>query len=203
MRRILIGTGNPKKREELLRLLGDLPWRLLVPSELDPPPLPPPEPGATFAENAREKALAYAAETGLWTIADDSGLEVDALGGLPGVLSARFAGPNATDADNNAKLLAELAGVPGPDRTGRYVAVVVVAAPGSVLLEARGTCEGRLLEEPVGSGGFGYDPLFLVPGCGRTFAELTEEDKCRISHRGAALWDLRRGLDRLAEEAGP
>jgi XTP/dITP diphosphohydrolase len=198
--RILIGSGNAKKKAEILHLLRDLDVALLAPSDLSPMPPPPPETGTTFEANAAEKGLAYAASTGLLVIADDSGLEVDALDGRPGVHSARYAGPDAKDADNNARLLAEMRGVPSERRTARYVSVVTLVLGDRVLLQTRGTCEGRILDSPVGAGGFGYDPLFCVPALGRTFAEITAEEKGAISHRGKALEELRARLPAVLAE---
>lgn len=148
------------------------------------------ETGTTFLENALIKARAVADLTGLVAVADDSGLVVDALGGAPGVYSARYSGPGATDAGNNAKLLEALAGVPEERRRARFVSVVAVAAPpalGGATLTAEGRWEGRVLTGPRGSGGFGYDPLFFDPELGRTAAELTPEAKNAASHRGKAL----------------
>ncbi|MCG3128114.1 MAG: dITP/XTP pyrophosphatase [Phycisphaerae bacterium] len=145
------------------------------------------ESGATFDENARLKALHYAGATGLWTLADDSGLVVDALGGAPGVHSARYAGEPRSDLANNRKLVAALADVPERERTARFVCAMALARPGEVLLESSGSVEGRLVDEPRGANGFGYDPHFLVPALGRTAAELSSEEKHTISHRGTAL----------------
>ena len=199
--RVLIGTGNLKKRNEITRILEDLDLEFVLPTDLDPAPPSPQETGDTFEENARHKALAYAATTGIWTIADDSGLVVDALDGRPGVHSARYAGEEATDEQNNDKLLAELRDVPEEERGGGYVSVIVLANPEHVLLQTRGTCRGRILRERHGDGGFGYDPLFLVQSLGRTFAELTHEEKARISHRGAALAEFRQGLPQVLQTA--
>jgi len=190
--RILIGSGNAKKKDEMERLLTPLGVTLVSPADLVAPPESPEETGATFEANAEEKALQYAEVTGLITIADDSGLCVDALEGRPGVYSARYAGENATDEANNLLLLEELRDVPEERRGAAYVSVVVVAAPGRVLLRARGSCRGHLLREGRGTGGFGYDPLFFIPGLGKTFAELTYEEKATISHRGEALSELMR-----------
>src|SRR5690606_29296348 len=128
------------------------------------------ETGATMAENALLKARAAAGHTGLWAMADDSGLEVDALDGRPGVYSARFAGPGATDADNNAKLLRLLEGVPDPRRTARFRCAIALVSPDGDEYVDEGVCEGVVAREPRGEGGFGYDPLFIVPEYGRTFA---------------------------------
>ena len=162
MTRILIGSANVKKIEELRALLAGHGVEVMTLDDLPERPPEPEETGETFEENARIKALSYARETGLWALADDSGLEVDALGGCPGVRSARYAGEGATDAMNNEKLQREMQDLPDGQRSARYVAVVVLATPDSVLLEARGECSGVILLEPRGSGGFGYDPLFFV-----------------------------------------
>lgn len=145
------------------------------------------ETGATFLENATIKARSAAEETGLWALAEDSGLQVDALHGAPGVRSARFAGEDAGDRENNAKLLAELAEIEEPRRTGRFCCVMVLAAPDGRLWSTEGTCPGRILTEPRGEGGFGYDPLFVPDGEERTFAELSSREKGALSHRGMAL----------------
>lgn len=155
------------------------------------------EDGETFSANALKKAQTAFAYTGLPSLADDSGLEVDALGGAPGVLSHRFAGPEEDDAANNAKLLALLSGRPEEARTARFRAVLaLVWGPGKQRI-VEGTCEGRILEKPRGRGGFGYDPLFYVPTLGRTLAELNVAEKNSVSHRGAAIRNLRPVLAEL------
>jgi XTP/dITP diphosphohydrolase len=190
-RPIVIASGNAGKIREIRRALADLGADLVVREDL--PEVV--EDGATFAENARKKAVAVARFSGLWALADDSGLEVDALGGAPGVRSARWSGQGA--AGNNARLLAELAGVPADARTARFRAVVTVAGPdGTFVAEAEGSCEGRIGFELRGSGGFGYDPLFVVPELGRTLAELGPDEKNSVSHRGKALRELRGPLTR-------
>lgn len=146
---------------------------------------PPEETGHTFDENAAIKAIYYSRFTDALVLADDSGLEVDELGGAPGVYSARFAGPNATDEDNNQFLLKQLEGK--EHRSARYVCVIAVAQQGELLRTFRGEVEGEILKEPRGSGGFGYDPLFYYPPFGCTFAETTAERKQQVSHRGKAL----------------
>jgi len=156
------------------------------------------EDGDSFAANARKKALEVAALTGRLTLADDSGLVVDALNGAPGIYSARFAGENCTDAENNAKLLKELAGVPTQLRNGAFVCAMALAEPDGDIREFSGRLNGRILELPRGTGGFGYDPLFLVPEYGKTLAELPLEIKNRISHRGAALQQVLTALARSA-----
>jgi XTP/dITP diphosphohydrolase len=190
-REIVVASKNPGKIREIRQICADLPVAVV---EL--PGLPDvAEDGATFAENARKKAAAAARHAGRWALADDSGLEVDALGGAPGVHSARWSGGG--DEANNDKLLAELRDVPAPARTARYRAVVVVAAPdGRIVAEAEGACEGVIGFERRGSGGFGYDPLFVLPERGRTMAELAPEEKNALSHRGSALRALRGPLTR-------
>lgn len=156
----------------------------------------PDETGATFEENATLKALYYSNYCDGYLFVDDSGLEVDALGGAPGVYSARFAGPDATDAANNALLVAKVRGV--ADRTSRFVCVVALAEHGRLVHTFRGEVEGRLLDAPRGSNGFGYDPLFFYPPFGCTFAEVPLERKMEASHRGKALAALRAYLERIA-----
>ena len=157
----------------------------------------PEETGATFLANARLKARAIAQATGEIALADDSGLEVDALGGDPGVLSARYAGEEASDADNNAKLLAELSGIHGPNRRARFRCVLALVAPDGRELTADGRCEGFVLDAERGAGGFGYDPLFQPEGDTRALAEYSEDEKNSISHRGRAARKLREMLERL------
>jgi XTP/dITP diphosphohydrolase len=181
-----LATGNAGKVREILDVLGDLPVKIRRLSDF--PGLPEAvESGNTFEENATLKAMHYAGLTGLVTLAEDSGIEIDALGGAPGVYSARFSGQHGDDAANNAKVIELLRGVPEPQRTGRFRCVCVMASADSVVARAEGTIEGRILDELRGSGGFGYDPLFFVPDLGCTTAEITREQKNRISHRGKAL----------------
>ncbi len=189
--RLMLATTNLGKIAEFRFLLGQWDrWRdteLLTPRDW-PTPLPGvEETGTTFAENARLKAVALAAATGLPALADDSGLCVDALGGEPGLHSARWAGDNATDADRNTLLLARLSGVSDKKRTARYVCVVSLAWPDGNSMEAEGICNGRIWSETRGGSGFGYDPLFFVPAFNRTVAELTAAEKSQISHRARAL----------------
>jgi len=201
-RTILIATANPAKLREIRQILVGLPVRWLDLNDL--PPIPPAvEDGRSFAENAEKKALHYARHSGHWALADDSGLEVDCLNGLPGVLSARFAGEPANDAANNAKLIRELQAYPPEQRTARFRCVVVLADGQHVLARAEGTIEGQIIDEPRGQGGFGYDPHFLVPELGKTTAELAPEHKNRISHRGQALRRLVPMLRRLLNATGP
>jgi len=198
LRHILIATANRGKLREIQAIFADFPAQWVTLADL--PSLPEcVEDGATFAANARKKALHYAAASGLWTLADDSGLVVDALDGAPGVRSARYS-PSGRDADNNARLIAELAGVPEARRSARFVCCVALAAPGGVLATARGTIAGRIIDKPRGTNGFGYDPHFWVPELGATTAELPPEHKNRISHRGNALRALLPKLRALLAE---
>ena len=193
--RLVVATGNPGKLREFRALLAGLPFRVASLAELGI--ASPAETGASFRENALAKARHARAASGCAVIADDSGLEVDALGGAPGVHSARYAGANASEAANNAKLVAALAGVPPERRGARYRCVLVyLGAAGPVVAE--GHWDGRIVDEPRGAGGFGYDPHFLLPALGRTAAELEPAHKNRISHRGIALRALRGRLERFA-----
>ncbi len=186
--RIVVASANPKKAAELAALLAELPVEV-VPRPPEVPEVV--EDGDTFLDNARLKAVALAAATGDAALADDSGLEVDALGGAPGVHSARYAGESATDADNVALLLAELDGLGVTDpsaRTARFRCVLVLRQPDGTEVVADGVVEGTICAVPVGEGGFGYDPVFVpAEGDGRTFAQMAVEEKQAISHRGRAL----------------
>jgi XTP/dITP diphosphohydrolase len=189
---LVVATGNPHKVDEIRAILAPHGVRVLGLDDLGAVVPEPDEPGDTFEENAAIKARAYAAALGRTVLADDSGLEVDALGGRPGVHSARYAGVGATreerDAANNAKLLHELSGMPMDRRTARFVCVICVAAPdGRVVATARGTFDGVIIEAARGSHGFGYDPLLFVPDAGCTSAELDPAEKNRRSHRGQAV----------------
>ena len=180
---IVVATRNPGKLDEIQQILGP---SIHLTSLREFPDIPGiVEDGDSYEANACKKAIAVARATGCATIADDSGLEVDALGGAPGVRSARFAGEHATDTDNNAKLLGLLEGK--QKRTARFRCVIAVATPEGTVRTVQGECSGLILEAPRGSGGFGYDPLFLVPEQDQTFAELPPEEKHLISHRGRAL----------------
>lgn len=185
--RLLIATGNAGKRSELRQLLFDLPISLLDLRNF--PALEPiAETGGSFVENASLKAVGYAAQTGLLTLADDSGLEVDALSGAPGVQSARFAGESASDAERIQALLAALESVDESKRSARFISAVVIAGSNTEILNvSSGVCEGRIGLAPRGDGGFGYDPLFIPSGSALTFAELKPEIKNQISHRARAL----------------
>ena len=224
---LFFGTTNPGKLRELRRLVAGLPVRVVSPEDLGRAPPEVEEDGATFAENAAKKAAAFARFSGLHALADDSGLCVDALGGAPGVRSARWsdeepgvepaspvcelpgvaaaelgpvAGRAARDERNNDKLLRVLAGVPDARRGAAYEAVLAVASPdGRIVAQAEGVCRGRIGHERRGTGGFGYDPLFVPDGMGgRTMAELSADEKDAISHRGEAFRRLRASLASLA-----
>jgi len=203
---LVMASRNPGKVRELGEILKDLDLSLL--SLTDFPELPEiPEEGATFRENAAAKARETARLTGLPALADDSGLEVEALGGAPGVFSARYAQDRThpaapTDQDNWRKLLQELQGVPWEQRRARFVCEIALALPDGRLFTARGECPGIIAYEPKGSQGFGYDPVFWVPDFGRTMAELGPERKNRISHRARALTALREMLAGLKGELG-
>jgi len=185
VRKLLIATHNPGKIREYQTLLADLP--LLVTSlraegivdDVE-------ETGETFAANARLKARAYAHQSGLWTWADDSGLEVDALDGRPGVYSARYAGPSATDRDRYQKVLAELQQYPERPRSARFWCVVAIASPDDEIFTTEASVEGEIITAARGEHGFGYDPIFYLPDLGKTMAELPAEIKNQISHRGKA-----------------
>ncbi len=184
--KFIVATRNYKKLKELSRILLPLGIEAVTDAELGISLQEVEETGTTFEENAVLKAVAACKQSGLPAIADDSGLEVDALDGAPGVYSARYAGENATDADRNLKLLAEMAHVPEEKRTARFVSEICCVFPNGDIVKARGECSGRIGYEPMGENGFGYDPLFLVPG-GFSYAQLSVEKKDAISHRGNAL----------------
>ena len=191
---LLLGTRNAGKLREIKITVGDIPWRIRSLDEFESVDVAA-EPGATYAENAILKAQFYARETGLCALADDSGLEVEALGGAPGVYSARYAGLGASDAERRKLLLSELARVPAELRNARFVCVVAIAMPdGTVLNVSDGLCNGTISFEPHGEGGFGYDPLFVPDGFDQTFAELPDSIKNRISHRARALLKTREFL---------
>ncbi len=199
--RLLFATSNPHKLDEVRAVLAEVGIEVLGLDDLAASIPEPEEDGATFADNARIKARAYAAACGLRCLAEDSGLEVDALGGRPGVHSARYAGVGGDrptrDRANNDKLLAELAGVPAAERSARFVCAMCVADPdGRIVAETRGTYEGVIAPAPRGDNGFGYDPLLYLPDAGKTSAELRPEDKNARSHRGAAARALAQALSR-------
>ena len=190
MPRILLATNNRSKVREIQALLDDLGLTLLLPADIGLE-LHIPEDGQTYAENAARKALAFARASGLVTLGDDSGLEVDALCGKPGLYSARFAPwPDASDADRRAYLLQRLQGKPRP-WTARFRATVAVATPAGEVRYAMGECKGEIIPEERGTNGFGYDPIFLIPALGRTMAELSMDEKNRLSHRALAMMNAR------------
>ncbi|MCD6490221.1 MAG: XTP/dITP diphosphatase [Thermodesulfobacterium sp.] len=190
---LLIATSNMGKVREISEILKDFDLEIKTLKDycgINPPE----ETGKTFFENAYLKAKYYAEKTGLMCLADDSGLEVDILNGAPGIYSSRFAGENATDEENNKKLLALLKGIPLKKRKARFVCVIVVYHPSEKYIKTEGTWEGLIGFEPKGSHGFGYDPIFLVPEYNyeKTAAELPIEEKSRLSHRGRALEALKK-----------
>ena len=198
--KILIATTNRGKMAELAAMLNpNVEWLSLADfADIEEVK----EDGATFAENARKKALGYARATGLWTIADDSGLVVDALDGEPGVKSARFSGEKdanrkSLDHKNMAKVLKLLEGVSTEKRIARFVCCLCLASPEKVLAETEGRLEGRIAEKGIGENGFGYDPVFFVPRLNKTVAQLTAEHKNAISHRGNAIRKLKPILEEL------
>ena len=192
---VVVASANHGKLAEIRSTLDFPGWHFSPAGELDAEWPSPEEDGDTFVANARIKAVSARERFGFAALADDSGLEVDALDGAPGVFSSRFAGPCATDAENNARLLLALQDVPEAGRTARFRCVMVLIDDAGVETVATGACEGRIGFEPRGEGGFGYDPLFLPNATpGKTMAELTVAEKNRISHRGAALRDLRARL---------
>lgn len=185
-RRLLLATRNRHKKQELVQMLAGLNIEVLTLNDLAPMPEIE-EDGMTFEENASKKARMTAISSGLICLADDSGLEVDALNGQPGVFSARFAGPEADDRKNNEKLLHLLSEVEESRRSARFVCVIAVSDPSGNTRCVRGICPGKIGIEPHGEGGFGYDPLFIPDGFEVTFAELSSVQKNRVSHRGRAL----------------
>jgi XTP/dITP diphosphohydrolase len=196
MQALLLASQNPGKLDEMRSLTAGLEFHVVGPREVGITEAPD-ETGTSFLENARIKALAYASRSGLLTVADDSGLSVDALGGAPGLFSSRFGGDGASDLERNRLLLEKLRGVPVAERGARFTSAVAVAREGSVLFEAEESVRGLIAEEPRGENGFGYDPLFFYPPFGRTFGEVARADKDRVSHRGKAFARLRGFLEGL------
>lgn len=203
--KLLLASNNEKKLAELQRILSGLDLALILPRDVGGVP-DVVEDAPDFAGNARKKAVAAARARGLWALADDSGLLVDALDGAPGVLSARFAGVHGDDVANNALLLERLKGIPPERRNARFICALALARPdGSVALQVQGTARGRILESPRGTRDFGYDPLFLFgePGFAQTdrgFAEMEPEQKAEVSHRGRALREFARRLPGVLRE---
>jgi XTP/dITP diphosphohydrolase len=184
---LLIATRNAGKVREMQPLLDGLPLSLRSLAEF-PEIVEVEETGSTFTENASLKARGYAAQASLWTLADDSGIEVEALGGAPGVLSARYGGEGASDAERTARLLAELSRTNDEQRRARFVCVIAIADPAARLVHtSTGTCEGSIALAPRGDNGFGYDPVFIPDGFQKSFGELSSDIKQRISHRARAL----------------
>ena len=191
---LVLATRNPGKAREIRGLLRDFPVEIKNLEDFGPVPEAE-EDGTTFDENAYKKASLTAKILGLPALADDSGLEVEALGGLPGVLSARYAGPSATDDEKNAKLLREME--EKANRAAAFVCVISIAVPAGVALTYEGRCEGLIAEAPAGANGFGYDPVFYYPPLKRTFAQLSAEEKNRVSHRGKALAQVKEEFDKV------
>jgi len=195
-KKLLLATNNEGKVREYKSLLRGIPFEIVTPSELgittevD-------ETGGSFEENARLKATTLAKESGLLTLADDSGLEVDALGGEPGVLSARYAGEGASDTERINYLLARFEDVPEEKRTARFRCVIAIAAPEGRVEVCSGECPGFITAEPRGYNGFGYDPVFYLPELSKTMAELTSEEKNKISHRARAAEEAREALKQI------
>lgn len=201
MLEMVLATRNRHKRDELAALLSGLNVRIRTMDEFpDVPEVV--EDGETCQANAIKKAKSVAAATGKVAVADDTGLEVDALGGRPGAYAARYAGEHATYEDNWRKLLRELKGVSLEQRTARFITVAAIASPEGDVQIAQGILEGRIAEEPSGSKGFGYDPVFLVPDSGKTLAELSPEEKNRVSHRAKAFAQVRRLLQNGVQAVG-
>ena len=197
MERLVVATGNPDKLREIRRVLAGAPVPLVGLAEW-PGVQEPEETGATFEENARLKALYYASLTGATTVAEDSGLVIDALDGEPGVRSARFLRPDATYPERFAEIYRRLAERPDRGRTARFVCALAVVRNGRIVFETTGTVEGEIVEPPRGSGGFGYDPIFLHPPLGRTLAEVEPDVKLRVAHRGVAFRALAAWLRQAA-----
>jgi XTP/dITP diphosphohydrolase len=188
---LAIASRNPGKIREILAICSDWPVTWVTANDHDGPWPDVEETGETYLENAALKAAAVAKALGVPALADDSGIEVDALGGAPGMRSARYSGPGATDEQNLRTLIEAIRAVPAHERTARYRCVALMADPGGALIHAEETCEGTLVTQPRGEGGFGYDPVFVPDGDSRTMAELPPEEKDRISHRGRAFRALR------------
>ena len=202
MRTLLLATTNRHKVEEFRAIFADLPFTLLSLNDIQLD-MDVEETGTTFRENAELKARAYAQASGMLYLADDSGLEIDALGGAPGVYSARFAGPEATYEERFDILLKQLRDVPMEGRTARFRCVISLAEPSGYLHSVDGTIEGVIADAPRGKNGFGYDPIFLVPDLGKTTAELTAEQKNKISHRGRAAHLARELLEHWPPSSSP
>lgn len=201
LKRLVAATRNANKLRELRRLLAGLDLDVLALEEFDGLQEVE-ETGATFEENARLKALSYTRQTGLPCVADDSGLEVEALDGAPGVYSSRYAGPGADSRALCSKLLGELGDVPDEGRAARFRCAVALGAEGRIVLTSEGRAQGRIIREMRGSNGFGYDPVFVPDGYDKTFAEMRPQEKDSISHRAKALSQLRWKLEKLLGRPG-
>lgn len=195
MRTLLVATTNPGKLREIRQLMSGVPVRLVSLADL-PPIDEPEETGATFSANALLKAQYYAGRTGRWTVAEDSGLVIDALGGDPGVTSARFLRADASYPERFAEIYRRLDAHPDRPRTARFIAALASVDDGKLVYETSGVIEGEIADSPRGGGGFGYDPIFLYPPYGRTLAEVTDPEKIAVAHRGIAF---RRFADWITE----
>ena len=194
MKTIIAASSNAHKIKEIQAILGKFGMQVIPRNEAGVPDFEIEEDGETFEENSLKKASEIMKATGKTTIADDSGLMVDYLGGAPGVYSARFAGEECDDTKNNEKLLKLLKDVPDKNRGAKFVSVITLIFPDGNTIVARGECKGRIIEAPTGENGFGYDPLFVPEGCDRTFAQLSEDEKNAVSHRAKALEKLEKLL---------
>ena len=199
MPKLLLATNNRAKVREYLLLLKGIPYEIVAPADVGIE-LEVSETGATMEENATIKAEAYASIGNLLTLSDDSGLEVDALGGEPGVLSARYAGANASDEERIERLLERLEGVPWEERAARFRCVIAIATPEGEVELCHGECGGMITFRPKGDSGFGYDPIFYLPELGKTMAELSMERKSEISHRGKAAREARQLLEQYIKK---
>lgn len=195
MKTLVIATKNAGKLNEFKQMLGELPYRIV--SLADFPKIEIREDGRTYDENALIKASIVAAKTGLPALGDDSGLEVEALGGKPGIHTARYAGEGASDEDNIKKLLSEMENVPWEKRQARFVCSLALVFPAGASFVESGFCSGMIARKPCGVHGFGYDPVFYIPEYGRTMAELPDDEKNRISHRARAVEKIKKHLERV------
>lgn len=194
MKRIIAASSNAHKIKEIQTIMGKFGMEVVSRKDAGVPEFEIVEDGETFEENSLKKAMEIMKVTGEITVADDSGLMVDYLGGAPGVYSARFAGEECDDDKNNEKLIKLLDGLTGDDRKAKFVSVITLVYPDGEILVARGECPGRMVSVPTGENGFGYDPLFVPEGWDKTFAQLTDEEKNQISHRAKALEKLEKLL---------
>lgn len=197
MQEVIVATSNKGKIQEIREILSPLSLKLVSMGDFFQTSVEIDETGSTFTENALIKADWVFEKSGLWALADDSGLEVDCLNGKPGVYSARFAGENAGPTENNRKLLEQMQNVPAENRTARFRCVMILKTGPNTYLQSDGVCEGRIGFEPVGTQGFGYDPLFIPDGFDRTFAQLSSFEKHQLSHRGKALKILMEKLNAI------